>query len=381
MANALQQLHDLGQSIWLDNISRPLIRSGELAAMVRAGLRGVTSNPTIFEKAIAGSDAYDAQLRELLGSSPRMSTRDLVRDLMIEDIRMATDTLAPVYEREGGRDGFVSIEVTPSKARDTRATVEEVRELWRQVDRKNVMVKIPATREGLPAIETAIAEGCNINVTLIFSIDRYRAVTQAYLRGLERRLGEGKPIDHVASVASIFVSRVDTMVDDLIRSRLAGLKAAAASGRLQGLLGHAAVANAKMIYQAFKEIFFGSRGATLALKGASVQRPLWASTGTKNPGYSDLLYVETLVGQHTVNTVPPATYAAILERSRPASTVESDIAGACVVLRDLVAAGIDLDSVMKKLEEDGVAAFERSFDGLERNVAAKQNHLVARTTA
>lgn len=372
MKSPLEQLHDYGQSIWLDNISRPLICDGGLASMRDQGLRGVTSNPTIFEKAIAAGEAYDAQLRGLLARTPGAPAAELVRELMVQDIRMAADVLAPVYERERGRDGFVSVEVTPSKARDTRATIEEVRQLRSLVDRDNVMIKIPATREGLPAIEQAIAEGCNINVTLIFSVERYREVAHAYLRGLERRAAEGKPLEHIASVASIFVSRVDTMVDDMIRTKIAGVKDSAAASRLTGLLGKAAVANAKMVYEAFKEIFLGSRGSTLALKGGAVQRPLWASTGTKNPAYSDLLYVETLVGAHTVNTVPPATYAAILDHSRPAPTVESDLAGARAVLRDLVAAGIDFGAVMNTLEEEGVAAFERSFEGLERNLESKR---------
>ncbi len=375
MTNALGQLHDYGQSIWYDNISRPLICDGGLAALRDEGLRGVTSNPTIFEKAIAAGDAYDAQLRGLLAQTPGMSTPELVRELMVQDIRMAADVLAPVYEREDGSDGFVSVEVTPSKARDTRATIEEVRQLRALVDRKNVMVKIPATREGLPAIEQAIAEGCNINVTLIFSVERYREVAHAYLRGLERRAAEGKPLDHIASVASVFVSRVDTMVDELIRSKISAVKDPAAAARLTGLLGKSAVANAKMVYQAFKEMFLGSRGSSLALKGAALQRPLWASTGTKNPAYNDLLYVETLVGPHTVNTVPPATYAAILDHSRPAPTVESDLAGARMILRDLAAAGIDLAAVTNKLEEEGVAAFERSFEGLERNCETKRLRL------
>ena len=381
MKRPLEQLHEYGQSVWFDNISRPLIRDGGLAKMRDEGLRGVTSNPTIFEKAIAAGDSYDDQLRELLARTPGAAAAELVRELMVQDIRMAADVLAPVYEREKGGDGFVSVEVTPSKARDTRATIEEVRLLRSLVDRDNVMIKIPATREGLPAIEQAIAEGCNVNVTLIFSVERYREVAQAYLRGLERRAAEGKPLDRIASVASIFVSRVDTMVDEMIRAKIAGLRDPAAASRLTRLLGKAAVANAKMVYQAFKEIFLGSRGSTLVLKGGAVQRPLWASTGTKNPAYSDLLYVETLVGPHTVNTVPPATYAAILDHSRPAPTVESDLEGARAVLRDLVAAGIDFDAVMNALEQEGVAAFERSFEGLERNLQAKRIRLSSRIPA
>jgi len=371
MKAALKQLEDLGQSVWYDSISRSLITSGELRRLVGEGLLGMTSNPTIFEKAISGSADYDLQLGDILKNTPGARTAEIIQALMVKDLQMAADILDAAYDRTGGRDGYVSVEVTPAKARDTRGTSEEVRQLVSLIDRRNVMVKIPATKEGLPAITRAISEGHNINVTLIFSVQRYREVAGAYIAGLEQRAGEGKPLAGIASVASIFVSRIDTLADNLLNRKIAEVKEPAAVSRLRGLLGRVAVANTKMVYQSFKEIFESPRFAPLRAKGASVQRPLWASTGTKNPAYSDLLYVETLIGPHTVNTVPPATYAAILDHSRPAHTVESDLEGAKQVLRDLAASGIDINSVTDTLEQEGVAAFEKSFDGLTRFLRQK----------
>ena len=373
MENALKQLEALGQSIWYDNISRSLVASGELRRLVGEGLLGMTSNPTIFDKAISGSTDYDTQLREILMKNPGAPAAEIIQALMVKDIQMAADVLSVVYDRTGGGDGYVSVEVTPTKARDTGATNEEVRQLASRIDRKNLMVKIPATKEGLPAITRAISEGYNINVTLIFSIQRYREVAEAYIAGLELRAKEGKPVAGIASVASIFVSRIDTLVDDLLGKKIAEVKDAAAASRLKALLGKVAVANTKLVYQAFKEIFESPRFAPLRAKGAKVQRPLWASTGTKNPAYSDLLYVETLIGPDTVNTVPPATYAAILDHARPAHTVESDLGGAKRVLSDLAASGIDINGVTDTLEEDGVAAFEKSFDGLAKFLEEKKS--------
>jgi transaldolase / glucose-6-phosphate isomerase len=360
--NAVQQLEQLGQSVWYDNISRHLIRSGGLAKLVGQGLLGVTSNPTIFDKAISGSSDYDQQIRELLARRPVPSTAQLIQELMITDIQEACDVLRVVYDRTAGRDGYVSVEVTPTKARDTVATLDEARGLWRRISRKNLMIKIPATLEGLPAIRQATAEGMNINITLIFAVERYRAVAEAFLAGLEDRLTSGKPLNHVASVASVFVSRIDTLVDDLLAKKGSG----------SPLLGKCAVANTKMMYQAFREIFGSARFKGLQGKGGTIQRPLWGSTGTKNPSYSDLLYVETLVGPHTVNTVPPVTYDAILDHLDPALTIEQDVDGARAILRNLAAAGIDIRQVTDKLEADGVASFEKSFDGLYRNLEAKR---------
>lgn len=364
----IQKLEQLGQSIWYDNISRGMITKGELQQRVNEGLLGVTSNPTIFDKAISGSSDYDDQIHELVESKPDIDVADLIQSLMVKDIQMACDVLKPVYERTKGRDGYVSVEVTPNKARQTQATIEEVRVLWKRIARKNLMVKIPATKEGLPAIEQTISEGININVTLIFSIERYREVANAYIAGLERRVKAGQPLAGIASVASVFVSRVDTLVDEQLQKKN--------DPSLKSLMGKVAVANTKFIYQAFKEIFNTPRFDTLKAKGATVQRPLWGSTGTKNPAYSDLLYVETLVGPHTVNTVPPATYAAILDHAKPAITVEADLDAAKSTLQSAAAAGIDLNWVMKKLEDDGVASFEKSFDGLYKNLLDKRNALV-----
>ena len=372
MNKVLKLLGDFGQSIWYDNISRALVTSGELKRLVDEGLLGMTSNPTIFDKAISGSADYDAQLRDVLKSKPGIGTAEIIQALMVKDIRMAADVLRPVFDRTGGLDGYVSVEVSPSKARDTAATIAEVSQLVALVDRKNLMVKIPATREGLPAITRSTAEGYNINVTLIFSLQRYKEVADAFLAGLEIRVKEGKPVDTIASVASVFVSRIDTLVDDLLKKRISEIKDPTAHSRLSGLQGKVAVANTKMIYQAFREIFESPRFAALRAKGARVQRPLWGSTGTKNPAYSDLLYVETLIGPHTVNTVPPATFAAILDHCRPAYSLESDLEGARGVLRDLAASGVDIDAVTRKLEEDGVAAFEKSFDALYNNLETKK---------
>jgi transaldolase len=367
--NSLRRLEELGQSIWYDNISRSLIRGGKFRQMIEQGLLGVTSNPTIFEKAIAGSPDYDDEIRELVRRSPRPSTEEVVRGLMVHDIQAATDLFAPVYERTGGRDGFVSIEVTPSKARQTEPTIEEARFLWNSVGRPNLMIKIPATREGLPAIRQATAEGININVTLIFSVERYRQVAEAFLAGLEDRAREGKSLNGIMSVASVFVSRIDTLVDELLLKRAAAVPAD--GERCRVLLGKTAVANTKLVYQAFRETFAGNRFEALRSRGAAVQRPLWGSTSTKNPAYPDLLYVDTLIGPHTVNTVPPATYEAILDHGSPALTLEQDIPGARRVLADVTGVGIDIPIAMQKLEDDGVAAFEKSFDGLNANVAAK----------
>ena len=366
----LHELERLGQSIWFDNISRSMLASGGLRGMVEEGLLGVTSNPTIFEKAISGSSDYDDQLQALVTARPTIRVEEIIQELMAEDIRRAADDLRPVFDRTGGRDGYVSVEVSPAKARDTGATVEEARVLWATINRPNLMVKIPATTEGLPAIEQAIAEGININVTLIFSLARYREVAEAYIGGLERRAKAGLPLASVASVASVFVSRIDTLVDALLDQRAAGDPSMAS--RVAPLKGQAAVANTKLIYQAFKEIFSTSRFEALRVLGARRQRPLWGSTSTKNPSYDPLLYVATLVGPGTVNTVPPNTYTEILKSMKPALTVETDLAGARRLLASLEESGISMNAVMRQLEDEGVSAFERSFDGLIRNLQQKR---------
>lgn len=369
-ATILDMLASLGQSIWYDNISRQVLRSGELQRMVEQGLRGVTSNPTIFDKAISGSDAYDAQIADLLRRTPAPTTGEIITELMVQDIRDAADVLRPVYDKTGGGDGFVSIEVTPTKARDTLGTMAEARDLWKRVDRPNLMVKIPGTEEGLPAIRQMIREGININVTLLFSLERYLEVVAAYCEGLEQRAADGQPLAGVASVASVFVSRIDTMVDGLLQQRLAG---SGADRSAEHLLGTAAVGNSKMIYQAFQTTFAGPRFSALAAKGARAQRPLWASTGTKNPVYPDLKYVDPLVGPETVNTVPPATYAAILDHGTAARTIDTGMEETRNRLAALKHHGIDLHAVTAALEAEGVAAFERSFDGIVQTVDRKRS--------
>ncbi len=371
--NTLRRLEQQGQSIWYDNISRALIKSGELARMVDDGLLGVTSNPTIFEKAIAGSNDYDEQMRSVLAANPTASADVVIRALMVTDIRLAADVLLPVYERTQGRDGYVSVEVTPSKARDTQATIAEARSLWAEIDRRNLMVKIPATPEGVSAIEETICAGININATLIFSVERYREVAQAFIAGLKRRAQAGQSVNGIASVASVFVSRIDTLVDELLTNNMAGLSE---PSPLASLRGKAAIANSKVVYAAFKALFAAEDFTPLRQAGAQLQRPLWASTGVKNPAYRDVLYVDSLVGPHTVNTVPPATFTAILDHGQVSgAAIEADAAEAPTTLDQLRDAGIDFAAVLKQLEDDGVAAFERSFDGLYRNVEDKMRQM------
>lgn len=367
--NNLRKLAQLGQSIWYDNISRAMILNGNLRHLVDEGLLGVTSNPAIFDKAISGSNDYDTQIREMAEKNPTISTGEIIQALMVQDIQMACDVLKSAYDRSNGLDGYASIEVQPAKAHDSRSTIEEVRELFAKVNRRNLMVKIPSTREGLIAIEQMTYEGRNINVTLIFSVERYRMVAEAYIRGLERRAEEGKSVDLVQSVASIFVGRLDTLVDSILAGK--------DPSKFTSLMGKAAVANAKFAYQAFKEIFGSARFKSLEAKGAHLQRPLWGSTGSKNPEYSDLLYVDSLIGPHTVNTVPPQTYAAILDHGKPELTIEAGLDGARAVISALAAAGIDIGAATEKLEKDGIAAFEKSFEKLYQNVLDKRNAFVA----
>jgi transaldolase/glucose-6-phosphate isomerase len=352
--NPLKELLRQGQSVWLDYIRRNLIRTGELNRLVEEdGIRGVTSNPTIFEKAIAGNTDYDDALRELLATDGRADVGNLYEALAIEDIQMAADFLRPVYDETGGADGYVSLEVSPHLARDTDTTIREAKRLRTAVGRPNVMIKVPATPEGIPAIEELIASGVSVNATLMFSMNHYEAVAGAYVRGLERCAAPEK----VASVASFFVSRVDTMVDKALQSL--------GTAEAKSLLGKIAIANSKIVYRRFEEIFHGEGFATLRQRGAKVQRPLWASTGTKNPEYSDVLYVEELIGPETVNTLPPDTLNAFRDHGRIAgATVKQNVAEAESALAALKALGIDLNAITEKLQEDGVAAFATSYDQL-----------------
>lgn len=368
--NPLVQLQALGQSPWHDNIRRDLLTTGRLKKMAQAGdITGLTSNPTIFEQAIGQTDIYDAALADLARQGK--TAAQIFDALSIEDIQAAADIFRPVYARTAGADGYVSIEVAPTYARDTEATVREARRLWKAVGRPNLMVKIPATKEGLPAIEQALFEGLNINVTLIFSIERYREVMNAYLTALERRAAARKPLASIASVASFFVSRVDTLVDKRLDEKIKAL-GADQSGTLQALKGKAAIANAQLAYAEFRRVFAGARWEALAARGARFQRPLWASTSTKNPAYPDVYYVEALIGPDTVDTMPPATLAAYKDHGRPEARLSEDVTDAERVIDQLAEAGLQMDDVTRQLEEEGVASFARSFDTLLAVVEARR---------
>jgi transaldolase len=360
----VHELSKLGQSIWFDNISRALIESGELAELVQTGVRGVTSNPSIFEKAIAGSSDYDQALSKLVNQG--RSVAEIYEALVLDDIGRAADILRPVYDRTGGIDGYVSLEVDPGLAHDTDNTIAEARRLFATLDRPNIMIKVPATPAGIPAVETLIGEGTNINITLMFSLDHYDAVTGAYLAGLEGLAAAGGDLSRVASVASFFVSRVDTAVDRALEEL----------GNT-GLQGKIAIANAKATYARFQETFQGPRWERLVAAGARVQRPLWASTSTKNPSYPDTLYVDGLIGPDTVNTVPPATLEALLDHGRVANALTANMDEAYAQLEQLSKLGVNLDAITEQLQEDGVAAFARSFDSLMESIAEKCEQLRA----
>jgi transaldolase/glucose-6-phosphate isomerase len=370
-SNPFIELQTVGQSIWYDNIRRALILSGDLQTKIQEdGLRGVTSNPAIFEKAIAASTDYNEAVDAL--ARQEKSAEEIYEALAIEDIRMAADLFRTVYEETDKLDGYVSLEVSPHLAQDTESSIAEAARLWQRLNRPNVMIKIPATPEGMPVIEQLVAAGMNINVTLIFSQKVYEQVAYAYIAGLEQRAAEGRPLDQVASVASFFVSRIDTAVDQALEYRIRRAADEQERMTLSSLLGHVAIANAKLAYQRFKEIFGGDRFRALRHKGARVQRPLWASTGTKNPNYSDLLYVEALIGPDTVNTLPPATFTAFRDHGRVRPTLEEDIKGARQTLISLAEVGIDLREVTAQLLEEGVRAFVEPFDKLLGAIEAKR---------
>jgi transaldolase len=367
MKNPLQQLHAAGQSIWLDYIDRTMLHNGELARRIRDdSLTGMTSNPTIFEKALAQGTAYDAQLKDAAGDRTAWELFELVET---DDVRTACDIFRPVYDAAKGHDGFVSIEVSPGSAHDSKATIAEAHRLWKTVARPNVMIKVPGTAEGALAVRALTGDGINVNITLLFSIDAHRRVIEAYLAGLEDRVKAGGAIANIASVASFFVSRVDTEVD----KRLDALTKAGTvdANHADGLRGKAAIANAKLAYRLFRASFAGPRWQALAAKGAQLQRPLWASTSTKNPAYRDVLYVEQLIGPDTVNTMPPATLEAFRDHGVTAKTVDADLDAAERVISDLAAAGIPLASVTDQLLTDGLASFQKSFDTLIAGLEAK----------
>ncbi len=367
--NPLVTLASYGQSVWFDYIRRSMIAGGELPRLVEEdGLRGVTSNPAIFEKAIAGSDDYQDALAAL-GRQPGRDAMAVYEALAIRDIQDAADVLRPVYERTRRRDGYVSLEVSPYLARDTRATLDEARRLWQAVGRENVMIKVPATLEGIPAIRQLIGEGININVTLLFAQETYAQVAEAYIAGLEMlaasgpSTSSGRTVDRVASVASFFISRIDTAVDAVLATKLEHASTDEAA-MLRALMGKVAIANARLTYQRYKRIFDGERWRRLAAMGAQTQRLLWASTGTKNPMYSDVLYVEELIAPDTVNTMPPATFEAFRDHGRPRASLEEDLDGAQRTMAQLHQAGVSMNQVTDKLLDDGVTLFSEAFDKL-----------------
>jgi transaldolase len=367
LMNPLLALRQSGQSVWLDHISRGLIADGTLQRLIdEDGLSGMTSNPTIFAKAIAGTGDYDVGLQRAVASDHDASNRALVEHLVIEDIQSAADAFRPVYRESGGLDGFVSLEISPSLAHDTEATIAEARHLWQAVARSNVMIKVPATPEGIPAIETLTAAGINVNITLMFSLDHYESVAQAYLRGLERHPNPR----YIRSVASVFVSRLDTVADLLLEE--------IGSPEALALRGTIAIANARRIYRRFQEIFHGKRFLALAERGARVQRPLWASTGTKNPAYSDVMYVEALAAPDTVATLPPNTMDAFRDRGRVRVTLgtEETDAEAIATLNKAAALGLDVRGIAEQLQIDGIAAFSASFEQLIATIDIKRRELL-----
>ncbi len=366
--NPLVQLADFDQSPWYDNIQRSMIKKGELARLISEdGLKGMTSNPAIFQKAIMGSDDYDETLKALLDKNPDQDAKALFYHLAIEDIQMAADAFKGVYEATKGKDGYVSLEVSPDLAADTKASIAEALELVKRIDRKNLMIKVPATLEGLPVIEALTAEGINVNATLLFSVARYLAVNDAYIKGLEKRLAAGKPINNIASVASFFVSRVDSAVDAALE------KTAAETSQLTS---KAAVANAKVAYQGFKSFYSSPRFAPLKAAGAQPQRLLWASTGIKNPALKETFYIDELIGRQTVTTIPPATFDAFRSEGIAAETLEKGLGQAEAVLSQLAALKIDLTTITDELEAQGVKLFADAFDQLLSAIDDKKQSLV-----
>ena len=371
MTTKMHGLLDVGQSVWLDYLHRRMTRSGELRALIDDGLRGMTSNPTIFEHAIGGGSDYDDQLSELT-SSPR-TDRDIFETVAIEDVREAADLFRGVYDSTNGGDGFVSLEVSPTLARDTEGSVIEARRLWKTVNRPNVMIKIPGTREGWPAIKRCLTEGININITLLFSVEHYRAVAEAYLRALETRIARAESIDTLSSVASVFVSRVDTEVDKRIQAQ---------GDSLLELRGKVAIASARLAYATFLEITQSTRWQALEAKGAKKQRLLWASTGTKNPEYSDVLYVGSLIGPDTIVTVPPETLKLFEHHGSITPTLGGDqLRDARRVMDVLADGGMDFRDVNRTLEEEGIEKFARSFERLLQVVAEKREVLSRRSAS
>src|SRR5438067_4680067 len=372
MANPLRTLNEFGQSVWLDFVSRDLLKSGGLARLIAEdGLRGVTSNPSIFEKAIGHGDDYDALIAEAEASGD-LDPGALFEDLAVRDIQEGAGTLSTVYEQTQRHDGFISLEVSPYLAMNTHETIEEARRLWHEVNRRNLMVKVPGTKPGLPAIRTLIGEGINVNVTLLFSQQVYAEVAEAYISGLEAFAKKGGDPHKVSSVASFFVSRIDTLVDDELDKKIAATADPVQKAELQKLKGKVAIANAKLAYRLYKDIYSNERWQRLAQQGAQTQRLLWASTGTKNKAYSDVLYVEELIGADTINTMPPATMDAFRDHGRLRQSLEEDIPGAEAAMNALAKAGISIDEITARLVEDGVRLFAEAADQLYAAVQKKR---------
>jgi transaldolase len=359
--NPLLGLETFGQSVWLDYLRRDALENGQIKVLIdRDGVSGLTSNPSIFEKAIAGSHDYDHAIRAM--ALDGKSIEEIYQALTVEDIQHAADLFRPVYDRLEGGDGFVSLEVSPNLAHDTAGTIAEAHRLWDAVNRPNLMIKVPGTRAGLPALQQLIGEGINVNVTLLFGLPRYREVAEAYLVGLETLAARGKPLGRIASVASFFLSRIDTLIDPLLEQRR--LEGGSVAKLVDGLHGQVAIASAKVAYQIYREIFDSERFQKLSQQGARSQRLLWASTSTKNPDYSDVKYVETLIGRETINTIPLETLDAYREHGQPASVLEDGAPEARRILDGLRQAGIDLDASTQELEDDGVKKFNQAFEKL-----------------
>ncbi|MBD1930944.1 transaldolase [Funiculus sociatus] len=375
--NHLLEIKQYGQSIWMDNLTRDLIESGELKDMVEnKGICGITSNPAIFEKAIAGNAIYDADIEA--GIREGLPVEKIYETLVFEDIRNACDILRPVYEASDGLDGYVSIEVPPTIAHDTQATIEEARRYYQEIGKDNVMIKIPGTTAGLPAVEQVISDGINVNVTLLFSTQSYEETAWAYIRGLEKRAAEGKDISKISSVASFFLSRIDINIDARIDAKLkAGVDRIEKKAELQAIKGKIAIANAKIAYQKYKEIIASDRWKALSEKGANVQRLLWASTSTKDPSYSDVMYVDELVGPDTVNTLPPNTIEACADHCDVASRIETGVEEAYNLIESLKDPDIDinLDEVMDELLVEGIEKFVKPFESLTASLEEKIKHL------
>ena len=366
------QIKEYGQSIWLDNLSRDAIQSGELKEMIASrNVRGVTSNPAIFEKAIAGNKIYDADIAANAGKS----VMEIYESLVFDDIRNACDILRPVYDETNGLDGYVSIEVPPNLARDTATTLAEAKRYFAAVNRPNVMIKIPGTPEGFPAVESAIAAGINVNITLLFSVDSYVDTFWAYIRGLEQRVAAGQDVSKIGSVASFFISRIDNAIDAKLEQLIASTSDPVLQEKMRGLKGKIAIANAKVAYQEYNKIIQSDRWKALSAKGAQVQRLLWASTSTKNPEYSDVLYVNELIGPNTVNTMPPNTIEACADHCEIASRIEINLEDAYQAIETLPEIGINLNQVMADLLEDGIDKFIKPFDSLLASLEAKIKQL------